>query len=396
MSQRVFLHVGLPKSGTTYLQAVLGKNKSVLKQRARLLYPGATWGRQVDAVRDVRRMKVPPSQKAAVAGAWERLVAEMQAWPNDAIVSMEWLCMATPGQIMRIAKDLESSEVHVVFSVRDVGRTVPAAWQEFSQNRSTWRWPEFLEQVTGDAPMDTEAGKAFWGQQDMALLLDRWASVIPAERVHVVTLPQSGADPAELWRRMCEVLGIDHEGYDLTDLGSNASLGMESAELMRRVNVRLKELGTPVPVYNRIFKHRVAKQILAARKGEESKVLLPTEYHDWARAKAEQQIGAIRASGAHVVGDLEELRPVLKPEEAQAVAEEPQAEAVLDAAVQALAAVALEPPRRRKRSGPAQTRAAAPREGFLKRARLDWLDRVRGRSPRELTAAALRRMGRGR
>jgi hypothetical protein len=375
---------------------VLGKNKSLLKQRAHLLYPGATWGRQVDAVRDVRRMKVPPSQKAAVTGAWERLVAEMQAWPNDSIVSMEWLCMATPGQIMRIAKDLESSEVHVVFSVRDVGRTVPAAWQEFSQNRSTWRWPEFLEQVTGDDPMDTSAGKAFWGQQDMALLLDRWTSVIPAERVHVVTLPQSGADPAELWRRMCDVLGVDPEGYDLSDLGSNASLGMESAELMRRVNVRLSELGTPVPVYNRIFKHRLAKQILAARKGEESKVLLPAEYHDWARAKAEQQIGAIRDSGAHVVGDLEELRPVLKTQEAQAVAEEPRAEAVLEAAVQALAAVALEPPRRRKRPGAAKAAAAPPREGVLKRARRDWLDRVRGRSPRELTAAAVRRMGRGR
>ena len=160
VSHRVFLHVGLPKSGTTYIQAVLGKNKSLLRERSSLLYPGETWGRQVDAVRDVRRMKLPPSQKAAVNGAWERLVSEMEVWPNDSVVSMEWLCMATPGQIQRIAKDLAPAEVHVVFTVRDVARTVPAAWQEFSQNRSTWRWPDFLEQVTSKEPMDTDAGRA--------------------------------------------------------------------------------------------------------------------------------------------------------------------------------------------------------------------------------------------
>ncbi|HEY0773522.1 MAG TPA: sulfotransferase [Nocardioidaceae bacterium] len=389
MSQRVFLHVGLPKSGTTYLQAVLGKNKAALKQRARLLYPGDAWGRQVEAVKDVRRMKIPPSQKAVVSGAWDRLVAEMQAWPDDSLMSMEWLCMATPAQIERIAADLAPAEVHVVFTVRDVARTVPAAWQEFSQNRSTWRWPEFLEQVTGEDPMGTSAGKAFWGQQDMEMLLERWGASVPAERLHVVTLPQSGADPAELWRRMAQVVDIDPEGYDLSDLGSNASLGLESAELMRRVNERLQEQGLSVPVYNRVFKHNVAKNILATRKGQESKVLLPAEYHDWARARADQQIRAIETSGARVVGDLDDLRPRLDDAgQAQTVAAEPDADAVLEAAVHALITVALESPRRKKKRGAAavQPRPAARRTG------LDILDRVRGRSPKELAEAVARRI----
>jgi hypothetical protein len=401
VARRVFLHVGLPKSGTTYLQAVLGKNKKVLKQRASLLYPGVTWSRQVDAVRDVRRMKLPPSQRTVVAGAWDRIVAEMQAWRGDAIMSMEWLCMANPGQVQRIAKDLESTELHVIFTVRDVGRTVPAAWQEFSQNRATWRWPEFLEQVTGEDPMDTSAGRAFWSQQDMELLLDRWSGSVPADRIHVITLPQSGADPAELWRRMATVVDIDPEGYDLTDLGSNASLGMESAELMRRVNVRLKEQGLTIGAYNNIFKHKVAKQILATRKGQESKVLLPTQYHDWARARAEQQIRAIESSGAQVVGDLDDLRPVFAATSgAQTVAHEPDADAVLDAAVQALIAVALEPPRTKKRPAPAKPKAQPQpqpepvREGMLRRAQLDVVDRVKGRSMKELAAAVSRRVRR--
>ncbi len=388
MSHRVFLHVGLPKSGTTYIQAVLGKNKSLLKQRAALLYPGETWGRQVDAVRDVRRMKLPPAQKAVVAGAWDRMVAEMAAWPDDSLMSMEWLCMANAGQVERIAKDLESTELHIVFTVRDVARTVPAAWQEFSQNRSTWRWPEFLEQVTADDSMETSAGKAFWSQQDMELLLDRWGSSVPAERIHVVTLPQSGADPGELWQRLAKVVGFDASGYDLTDLGSNASLGLESAELMRRLNVLLREQDIPTNTYNRIFKHRVAKKILATRKGQESKVLLPAQYHDWARARAEQQIRAIETSGAQVVGDLDELRPVLDASSGvQTVASEPDPDAVLDAAVQALIEVALETPPSTKRPAAAPKPAPAPERESAWR-------RVRGRSPKQLAAAAARRVRR--
>lgn len=397
VSQRVFLHVGLPKSGTTYIQAVLGKNKGLLKQQARLLYPGRTWNDQVDAVRDVRRMKLPPAQKATVAGAWPRMVAEMKAWRGDSLFSMEWLCMANAAHLERIAGDLDFAEVNVVFTVRDVARTVPAAWQEFCQNRSTWRWPDFLEQVTGEDAMSTDAGRLLWGQQDMQLLLDRWTTAFPAERLHVVTLPQSGADPAELWRRMCQVLGIDGSGYDLTDLGANKSLGMESAELMRRVNERLGEEELPVAMYNRVFKHRVAKQILANRKRVESKMLLPVEYHDWALVRTEQQIKAIEASGARVVGDLDELRPVLDDRDAQAVATEPAADAVLDAAVEALVTVALEPARRRARKAAndaANGQGGRKPQGLAARARVLWLQRVKGRSSRDLLAAAGRRLRR--
>jgi hypothetical protein len=403
VSQSVFLHVGLPKSGTTYLQAVLGKNKETLKQRSRLLYPGERWGRQVDAVKDVRRMRVPPSQRATVAGAWDRLVAEMADWPGDSLMSMEWLCMANPGQIERIVSDLSPAEVHVVFSVRDVGRTVPAAWQEFSQNRSTWHWREFLEQVTAEEPLSTPAGKAFWGQQDMEMLLERWGRSVGSPRLHVVTLPQSGADPAELWQRMCRVVGIDADGYDLSDLGSNASLGMESAELMRRVNERLAERGLSVPVYNRVFKHHLAKRVLAERKAQESKVLLPVEYHDWARTRAEQQIRAVEESGARVVGDLDDLRPRLDTGgQAQQVAAQPDADAVLDAAVHALVTVALEQPRRGRRrpraTGSAQRRRAQqrprPQQRRGRRGGADLLGRVRGRSAKELAAAVARRVGR--
>ncbi len=90
MATKTFLHVGLPKSGTTYLQAVLADNKERLADRSRLLFPGKSWHEQVRAVRDVRGQR-GRGASADDSGAWQSLVDEIAAWDGDAIISMEWL-----------------------------------------------------------------------------------------------------------------------------------------------------------------------------------------------------------------------------------------------------------------------------------------------------------------
>jgi len=87
MSKNVFLHVGLPKSGTSYVQKTLTANKDSL-EREGLLFPGDGWVAQVRAVQDVRQMKLAPSKRKGVAGAWGRLVAEIAAWPGDVVASV--------------------------------------------------------------------------------------------------------------------------------------------------------------------------------------------------------------------------------------------------------------------------------------------------------------------
>lgn len=339
--RRVFLHAGLPKSGTSYLQAVLGQNRELLEERAGLLYPGDTWLDQVDAVRDLRGLHVPPARRAKARGAWDRLVAEICQWPGDAVVSMEWLSAATPEEIGRIGADLASAnELHVVLTVRDLARTVPAAWQEGAQNAAIWSWAEFLEQVTCEDPVATGAGSAFWKQQDIVEILDRWLRLAPPACTHVVTVPPTGSAPDELWRRLADVIGIQVDACDLANVRSNASLGLESAELMRLVSVQARDRKVGRHDYERALKHHLAKRVLASRKSAESQIRLPLEYADWAAEQAERQIEAIKVSGVDVVGSLEELRP--DPDRPGVPLAEPDPAAVLGAAVDALTSVALE------------------------------------------------------
>lgn len=311
MSQSVFLHVGLPKSGTTYLQKVFTANKQALMDQAGLLFPGPVWHDQVKAVQDVRQMRVAADKRRDVRGAWDRLVKEIADWEGNAVVSMEWLCAAEPKHVQQMLDDLSPGRVEVVFTVRDLGRTLPAAWQEFMQNRGEWSWHEFLEGVAAQDRSASSAGARFWSQQDIAALLANWMQVIPAAQVHVVTLPHPGVGPGVLWERVCEVLGIEHAGYLLDGPSGNVSLGLESAELMRRLNPLARASGLRKSLYHQVFKHGMAKRVLAERRNTDSMLGLPVAYHDWAREGAAQQVKAVQAAHVHVVGDLQDLEPAL-------------------------------------------------------------------------------------
>ncbi len=361
MAKKVYLHVGLPKSGTTYLQAVLGENKERLKTRAGVLYPGERWSAQVLAARDVLSADPHGASNPATAGAWDRLVEEVAAWPGDAVVSMEWLGSASPAQARRMVDSFAPAETHVVVTARDLGRTVPAAWQEFMQNWEQWTWPEFLEGITSENPRDNPPGKLFWTQQDLGRLLAIWGDVLPPERTHVVTLPAPGAPAGELWSRFASVIGVDPGLFDASGSGSNESLGLESAELMRRLNDLTRLKRTDWPLYDEAFKHVLAKGTLAKRKNIESALGLPAEYEPWVRARSEEMKAAVKASGAQLVGDLSDLDPVFSKKHAQP--EDVTDAALLEAALDGLVGLAQDRARVKKRL---QRVEAAPRRAAMK------------------------------
>lgn len=58
MASRVFLHVGVPKSGTTYLQTTMWHNRAPLRAQG-LLYPGAKRMDHYHASQDVRGQRDP-------------------------------------------------------------------------------------------------------------------------------------------------------------------------------------------------------------------------------------------------------------------------------------------------------------------------------------------------
>jgi hypothetical protein len=332
MTQTVFLHAGLPKSGTTYVQSVLAANKEALRETEGLLFPGASWVDQIRATRDVREMP-----GADASGAWQSLVEEIHAWDGDAVVSMEWLCAAAEKHVHRIVADLAPSHVVVIFTVRDIARALPSGWQEMMKNRRIWSWQQFLGAVTSDDPHEEQVGRRFWKKSDVPHMLDTWASAVPAEDLVVVTVPPASEPHDVLWKRLCAVMGVDPRDYGVSTRPRNESLGLESTEVMRRVNELFKErsFSRDDVIY---YKRLLTRQVMPPHRTHESRLRIPQEHRSWVLTAAAEQIEEIGRRAPRVVGDLEELRPVFTTQGVDDVCDLPP-DALLDASLHALMGV---------------------------------------------------------
>ncbi|MCZ3387764.1 MAG: hypothetical protein LH645_01285 [Actinomycetia bacterium] len=335
----VHLHIGEPKTGTTYIQDVLWANREALRTDGVLL-PGRRYDR-VHATRDLLKWK--PSDNAALPQSWERLTDEVNSWKRrSAVISQEFLCRMTSEQVAAIIECFPKSQVHAVLSVRDVARLVPAQWQTLMLSRGTLTLDEYADAAAGvgDGAKAQAMEEHFWLRHDSRPILQRWVAAVGLENVKVITVPPSGGDPDELWRRFCRATDLDATETKPGKV-SHASLGAASAEVMRRLNARpeIKEMKTPE--YQKSVNGALSRRVLGHRSGSEPSLVLPEAHRAWAEREASRLMQEIRAVGIEVVGDLEDLRPRVSKHEPVAPDKLP-ADELLEAAIDGLAGLAAE------------------------------------------------------
>lgn len=323
MAERVVLHVGLLKTGTSYLQQRLMHGREALEEHD-VLFP--RWRDQVDAVIDVLGIRRRPRPRAT-EGAWQRMVEQIDRWPGSALLSMEFLGPAKEGQVKQVVRSLGDVPVEVVITARDLNRVLTAMWQETAKNSGTETWPSYVRAVE----KNSGPGARFWRQQQLGVIVQRWAAGVGLPNVSVVTVPPPGAPPETLWNRFCEAVRVDPALCAPVE-PANESLGAASAEVLRRVNENLAAWDIPWEGYAKVVKAGFAKQVLGAGRAEEQP--LGTAVPDWLVDRAVRMRRNVEKSGVRVVGSLDDLTPVavrgVTPDQVSV-------EEQLDAAVRALA-----------------------------------------------------------
>jgi hypothetical protein len=356
---RVFVHIGEPKTGTTFLQQVMWGNRGMLAARG-LALPGHHPQDHYRASQDLRGIEKLPSDPATPwTGEWDILATEAKAASRLAVISHELFSAADSEQAERAVRSLEPAEVHIVLTVRDIGSLLPAEWQETVKHRNTRAWEDWLADVIDvESRAEDRDQYWFWKVHDSVAVLARWARHVPPERVHVITMPQRGADDGLLWERFAGMLGIDPGGVDLAKARSNSSLGMPEIEFLRHLNEALPE-EVPGWYYMQAVKETVAHRALASRP-RQGRLVLPADRDGWAAGQAEMLISGLGGAGYDIVGDLEELRPqpITGPRPSPS---SESAEQVLDAAVAACAALVVTQFRRAHPAGRSDAAAARPR-----------------------------------
>ncbi|HEU4512069.1 MAG TPA: hypothetical protein VFR87_03090 [Nocardioidaceae bacterium] len=365
----VLLHIGAMKTGTTYLQQVMIRNKDVLASHG-LLFPGESWSDQVRAAHDLVGHHRERGVRQRAAGAWDAVTAEMLAWDGAAsVLSVEFLSFAGPRVAQRAVESLAGAEVHVVLTVRDTAEVLPGLWQTHCANGGTASWPGFARSArfgAGIGPLSQPLGQGarlFRRALDVPRMLDVWAPVVPAQRLHVVTVPRPGAPRELLWERFASVLGVDPAVATRPAAGHNPSLGYASADLMRRLNSELGRL--PRHRYNPTLKHYLAERVLAERRTVEARAELDAASAEFTARWNRRVRTALEASTAHLVGDLEDL-PVTEPETPAGPIVEPTQADLLDAAeaaAEGLDRLVRRRARRLERRGEDVSDVAVPADG---------------------------------
>lgn len=329
MTRRCFLHVGCPKTGTTYLQNILWNSPEGLRMqgfRMALHRPRDHFFLTLALRGRLDRTLDPP----AALEVMRRFERDLGApGDEDVVVSHELLAAAPDAAVVGFLDRLREFEVHVVLTARDLARQVPAEWQQQVKTRAVTPYDEFVAAVVA------REATHFWKVQDLPAVAARWGRELPPEHVHIVTVPPAGAPPGTLLARFCAGLGLDPAHLKADQPAANHSMGYEQAELLRRVNLALGDrLPRPRAGYNKVVKQDFAESLLV-RQVPVQRLALPPERWEWCREASRDAVSRIERGGYDVIGSLADLVPESPPEKELSAPAEAD---VLAAAVEALAA----------------------------------------------------------
>ena len=309
MSKRVYLHIGEPKCGTTFLQQVMWASRDELAAHGVVL-PGLSIEDHFRAMQDLRHAYQPDNDPSGSwSGEWKALTRQALGGDNVAIISHEMLAGVPAEHAERAVRSLQSAEVHVVVTVRDIASLLPAEWQETvkHQNRQTWsRWLYFVTQRA------RRAANASRGSGRCTTPSNCCVAGVRCCRPRTCT-----SSPSRRRGRSRTCCGS----------GSRRSSVCRRTRSTRRGRVPTRRSGSPrsrccaistsgcaatttLPqwFYAGHVKETLAHQVLAARP-KKNRLVLPQKYEEWADEVAEKQIVGLRTAGYDIVGDLDELRP---------------------------------------------------------------------------------------
>src|SRR3954453_10354171 len=105
MAAKVYLHVGLPKTATTYLPTIRGATRATAGAQG-VPIPGEARHDHLWSSRIVREDPLFEKANEHRQGAWQRILADLAAWPATGVISHEFFAAASADQAARMVADL--------------------------------------------------------------------------------------------------------------------------------------------------------------------------------------------------------------------------------------------------------------------------------------------------
>jgi hypothetical protein len=318
---RVHLHVGLQKSGTTYLQHAWADRLDEL----------AAAGRRYPVDPSVRS-EVPNHQRAFYglapeefgwlgdrdySSSWAWLQGELARATSPVLLSAEALSTLHRPGAARVVEAL-GADVEVLVTARPLDRLLASSWQQNVRNGRGAGFREYLETVRDHraellADHDDDTPILSWRSFSVGSLIERWSGLPGVS--HVTVVVNSGRPADLLWRRTLEALDLAPDAIEPPQVApgqTNEGLRWAEADILAALNRALAG-----PDWGRDEAMAVRKAVITLGFGDRENrgpgVTLPPQWQDEVAQWAEEDVHAVEASGARVVGPLSDLLPESAP-----------------------------------------------------------------------------------
>jgi len=297
------VHIGQMKTGTTSLQYAASSRRKALRELG-VCYPGRKLHHrdEVAALRgpSARRWRGTPDIRK-----WERLLSEVRKVPEArSFISFELIVESDDAAAQRMVSDL-GPQTYVVLTVRSFASLLPSSWQQYVKNGEVSTFEQWLRKVLRSGLSERPSG-SFWERHDLAGQTSRWTAF--AGQGHVIVVVLDKRRPELLSQAFEGLLGLPSGALvPAGEDGIQANRGMSpvEAELVRRVNVVLKEHGFASDDYYRIVRNGMIAALLRRRTPRQEEGLLGIPH--WAvpriRQIADHYVSALAENGIQVIGD---------------------------------------------------------------------------------------------
>lgn len=296
----ILLHIGPYKTGSTAIQQALFDRRDELAEHG-VYYPG-TWRRLFREGHALMEW-APRGRPVPPISVWEEFAADVRARDDVRV------CLSTEdfGRIResrkahQVIEDLGADRLHVVAVARAYHRLMPSHWQERVKSHELRSYDAWLhELLEGDDSL--EVPRSFWTSHDVEFMASRWLDVLPPECFTLVVTDDSDRD---LLPRTFEQLLALPPGLLEPAQTTNASLSMNAAEVLRRVNHEFVDRGWSDRDYVRLVQQGMVAELQQATRpsGDVPVPALPAWARPLVAERSARRVAVIERLGIQVVGD---------------------------------------------------------------------------------------------